>query len=201
MARILVPFDGSAAAEYVLDMACGTAADNGDEVHAVYVICIPSQLPITARIPSEQAFAEHVFARAHAIADLNGACLFCTVVEARSVGPAIVEAARDCDCIIVGQPARTRFYERLWPRRALRYILKHARCQVLIGYAPREAASAAPHRFLLSPWPHTPSDERLDMASPERPDNVLPLQARRGRDEGVALPLGREIGHPAERVR
>lgn len=194
MARILVPFDGSPAAEYVLDMACGTAADNGDEVHAVYVIRIPPQLPIDARIPSEHACAEHVFARAHAIADRYGACLLRTVVEARAVGPAIVEAACGCDCIIMGQPARPRFYERLLPHRALRYVLAHATCQVLIGYAPREAAGAMrPRRFLLSSRAVLPG---------ETPGNVLALPARRDADDDrVALPLGRGIAHSAERVQ
>ena len=43
MARILVPFGGSAAGEYALDVACTMAAIDGDEVCAVYVICVPSQ--------------------------------------------------------------------------------------------------------------------------------------------------------------
>lgn len=152
MANILVPFDGSPAGEYALDVACGSAAYNGDEVRAVYVIRVPSQLPISADMAAERARAEDAFTRAHAIADRYGVCLITVVAEARAVGPAIVEAARDCDCIMIGQLARRRFFARFLLDRTLHYVIAHAPCQVLVGYVPSTgAAVAATQRFLLMP--------------------------------------------------
>src|SRR5947209_19287536 len=119
MAQILVPFDGSAAGEYALDVACTMAAIDGDEVCAVYVIRVPPQLPISAHLPTEHARAEQLFERAHAIADRYQASLTTMMVEARHLGPAIVEAAQGCDCIMIGQRPRRRFVRRFLFGRAL----------------------------------------------------------------------------------
>jgi nucleotide-binding universal stress UspA family protein len=149
MARILVPFDGSAAGEYALDVACTMAAIDGDEVCAVYVIRVPPQLPISADVPAEDARAEQLFERAYAIADRYQAALTTMVVEARHLGPAIVEAAHGCECIIFGQRARRQFFRRWLGSRTLRYLVAHAPCQVLVGYAPAAGALAATQQFLL----------------------------------------------------
>ena len=149
MARILVPFDGSAAGEYALDVACTMAAIDGDEVCAVYVICVSPQLPISAHVPAEHARAEQLFERAHAIADRYQAALATMVVEARHLGPAIVEAAQGCACIIFGQRARRRLLRRWLGSRTLRYVVTHAPCQVLVGYAPAAGAPSATQQFLL----------------------------------------------------
>ena len=149
MARILVPFDGSAAGEYALDVACTIAAIDGDEVCAVYVIRVPPQLPISAYVPAEHARAEQLFARAHAIANRYRASLTTMMVEARHLGPAIVEAAQGCDCIIVGQRSRHRFVRRFLFGRALRYIVAHAPCQVLVGYAPPVGEPSTTPQFVL----------------------------------------------------
>jgi nucleotide-binding universal stress UspA family protein len=149
MARILVPFDGSAAAEYALDVACTMAAIDGDEVCAVYVIRVPPQLPISAHVPAEQARAERLFERAYAIADRYQAALTTMTVEARHLGPAIVEVAQGCACIIFGRRARRRFVRRWLGGRALRYVVAQAPCQVLVGYAPSAGAPTATQQFLL----------------------------------------------------
>ena len=149
MARILVPFDGSAAGKYALDVACTMAAIDGDEVCAVYVIRMPPQLPMSAHLAAEHARAEQLFERAHAIADRYQAVLTTMVVEARRLGPAIVEAAQGCACIIFGRRARRRFFRRWLGSRTLRYLVAHAPCQVLVGYAPAAGAPSATQQFLL----------------------------------------------------
>ena len=149
MGRILVPFDGSAAGAYALDVACATAAIDGDEVYAVYVICVPPQLPISAHLPAEHARAEQLLERADAIADRYQASLTTMMVEARHLGPAIVEAAQECECIIFGQRAQRRFFRHWLGSRTLRYLVAHAPCQVLVGYAPAAGAPWATQQFLL----------------------------------------------------
>ena len=149
MERILVPFDGSAAGEYALDVACAMAAIDGDEVCAIYVIRVPPQLPISAHLPAEDARAEQLSERAHAIADRYQAALATMTVQARHLGPAIVEAAQECACIFVGQRARRRSVRRWLGSRTLRYIVAHAPCQVLVAYAPAAGASSPTQQFLL----------------------------------------------------
>lgn len=136
MARIVAPFDGSAESERLLDMACRAASDPGDEVHAVYVIRVSRHLPMTADLPLERAHAAELFERAHAIADRNCTRLLAVTVQAREIGPAIVEAAQGCDTIMLELRSRRRFYERGRLNRTLRYIMKHAPCRVLISYPP-----------------------------------------------------------------
>ena len=142
MVRILVPFDGGPASSYALEVACCTAAGTGDEVHGVYVTRIPYQLPMDAEIPGERERAEQIFEQAHAIADRYGACLVTVIVEARELGPAIVEAARSCDIIMIGPRPRRRLLGRFLFGRTLRYVMAHAPCQVLIGYEPPATATA-----------------------------------------------------------
>jgi nucleotide-binding universal stress UspA family protein len=125
------------------------AAIDGDEVCAVYVIRVPPQLPISAHLPAEHACAEQLFERAHAIAERYQAALATMAVEARHLGPAIVEAAQGCACIIVGRRARRRIWRRWLGSRTLRYIVAHAPCQVLVGYAPSAGAPSATQQFLL----------------------------------------------------
>lgn len=151
MARIVVPFDGGAASEYALEMACRAAGDGGDEIHAVYVSRIPPQLPISAEVPGERAHAERVFARAQVIADRYRADLITTLVQAREIGPAIVGAAEGCDAIMIGPRPRRRLFGRFLFGRTVRYVLTHASCQVLIGYEPAATATsaAAPDFHLL----------------------------------------------------
>lgn len=211
MARILVPFDGSSAADYVLDIACCMAGDTGDEVHAIYVMRVPPQLPISAEMPAERAHAERVLTQAQHIADHYRASLLGIIAEARAVGPAIVEAARDCDCIMVGQRPRRRFYQRFLPQRTLRYVLQHARCQVLIGYVPPTPDDAGlARRFILSSHAMDTIDAIDTME--QVPGNVIPLPlpsrpvlsrpAATARDvRDVSATLGSAMLHPSERAR
>lgn len=151
MARIVVPFDGGAASEYALEVACRTAGDGGDEVHAVYVSRIPYQLPISAEVPGDRERAEHIFTCAQVIADRHHADLITTLVQAREVGPAIVEAAEGCDAIMIGPRPRRRLFGRFLFGRTVRYVLAHASCQVLIGFEPAAtvASPLAPDFHLL----------------------------------------------------
>lgn len=152
MSCILVALDGSPAGAYALDIACDTAAQHGDEVRAIFVIRVPYQLPISATLAADRARAEQVFEQARAIADRYDAFLTTVIAEAREVGPAIVAAAQECDCIIIGQRPRRHFYQRFIGDRILRYLLAHAPCQVLIGYAPAHGrAATATQRYVLTP--------------------------------------------------
>lgn len=166
MASVLVPFDGSSAAEYALEVACCGAVDTGDEVRVAYVIRIPYQLPIHAEMTADRVHADEVFERAYEIATRYNAHLTTLIVEARELGPAIVEAARDCDCIMIGQRARRRLLERFRFNRALRYIMAHAPCQVLVSYEPttKDAASQAQQFVLVGA-----------SAAEQAPDNVRML--------------------------
>jgi nucleotide-binding universal stress UspA family protein len=153
MARIAVPFDGSAESERLLEVACRAASANGDEVHAVYVIRVSRHLPMTADLPQERAHAAELFERAQEIADRYGTCLITVTVQARDVGRAIVEAARGCDTIMLELRSRRRFYERGRLNRTLRYIMTHASCQVLISYPPAtdDVLATAQQPSLLRP--------------------------------------------------
>ena len=165
MARFLVPVSDDPASEHALNVASNACFESGDEICAVYVVRVPSQLPISADLPMERARAERVLDRASDVANRCGVSLTTLIVEARRVGVAVVEAARGCDCIVIGRPTRRDFYRRFVLDRTLRYVLRHAPCQVLISYAPPpgQAMTQAQH-YLLS-----------DAAPSEMPDNISVL--------------------------
>ena len=151
MASFAVPVDGQQPSAYALELACGAATQAGDEVRTIYVVRVPPQLPIDAELPWELARAEAVLDQAAMVAARHDVALTTVVIQARRTGEAIVEAARDCACLVLGQPERRHVLARWLGWRTLRYVLAHAPCQVLVSYAPPAAAGGAMREFALVP--------------------------------------------------
>jgi nucleotide-binding universal stress UspA family protein len=159
MASLAVPVDGGQPSMYALELACGAAAQAGDEVRAIYVVRVPPQLPIGAELPAERARAEAVLEQAATVAACHDVPITTVVIQARRTGEAIVEAARDCACLMVGQPEHRHVLARWLGGRTLRYILAHAPCQVLVSYAPAADAGGAMREFALVPAAEAEADD------------------------------------------
>jgi APA family basic amino acid/polyamine antiporter len=123
--RILVPI-GEAGVP-AMEVACALAVDHGAAVTALAVIEVPAALPLDAHMPEDDV--RERLALAEAIGDRHDVRVERTVVRARRAGEAIVEAAGEADSELIVLRA---------PRlgRTARYVLKHARCRVLLA-APR----------------------------------------------------------------
>ena len=138
--RILVPVNGDAVSERAFRYACQTAKECKAELHAVYVIEVPLDLPLEAEITEDINRGEDILSQIEAI----GAHEKCKTVQAnymraRDAGPAIVLETRDreMDLVIMGIPYKRRFGSCEMGSTG-GYIFQNAACQVLLW---RDSAS------------------------------------------------------------
>ena len=131
--RILVPVNGDSASEQTFRWACQLARQSKAQLHAVYVIEVPLDLPLEAENPQATNEGEEILARIEAI----GAEEKCKDVQAKSLrarhaGPAIVVETEDrhMDAVILGIPYRRQFGACTLGSTA-GYIFDNASCQVI----------------------------------------------------------------------
>ena len=165
LASVLVPIFGEGLDDEIVSTA-GRLADSNPlpgqsrpRLELLYVIKLPLTLPLDAPPPRERLeLAERAIARALEVADeypsVDGAGSW---VAARSVGEAIVEAARQrrVEAIIIGgePPTRIRGGAVLGGVRGAKpaeigptteYVLRHAPCRVLLTAPPEPQSDAEP---------------------------------------------------------
>lgn len=131
--RILVPVSGSAPDTDAVEFACNCAKKFKAEVYAIYVIEVKRALPLDAEIQPEIERGEQVLERAEQVAQAMDCQIQAELLQARDVGPAIVDEAieRGVDLIVMGLSYKKRFGE-FNLGRAVPYVLKHAPCRVWV---------------------------------------------------------------------
>ena len=135
--RILVPVGGNPSDAVALQLACDTAKKQKGRVQAVYVIEVLRSLPLDAELPPELQKGEEVLRQAEAIAAAAQVEIDTELLQAREVGPAVVDEAceRGVQVIIMGLPYKRRFGD-FSMGRSVPYVLKNAPCQVWICREP-----------------------------------------------------------------
>ena len=91
--KILVAASGNGADEDVVKLACNLARKSKTKIYVVYVIEVKRSLPLDAVIESEIQRAEEVLTRAEDIASERDCEIETDLIQARQVGPAIVDEA------------------------------------------------------------------------------------------------------------
>lgn len=136
--QLLVPVVGSQVTDEMVVLACQLATERNSAIDALYVIEVPYNLPLDARLAKERQKAQEVLQRATAIADQFGVKMTPIVVTARSAGRAIVDeaVARRSEVIVLGA-ARKRGVGNRVVGTTIEYVLEHAPCEVLINVVPR----------------------------------------------------------------
>ena len=136
--QLLVPVVGSQVTDEMMVLACQLATERNSAIDALYVIEVPFNLPLDARLVEEREKAKRVLDRAAIIADQFGVRMTPIVVAARSAGRAIVDEATDrrSEVIILGAPRKRRIAERVFGR-TIDYVLEHAPCEVLVNLVPK----------------------------------------------------------------
>ncbi len=163
--QLLVPLVGTRITDEMMVLACQLAAEKKSSIVALYVIEVPINVPLDARLPKERERAEVVLGAAGVIADQFKVAYTPVIVSARSAGRAIVEEARRRrpEVIVMGSVHKRRVAERLFGNTS-EYVLRNAPCEVLVSLVPRDypmpgsgdvgqPAGGAPP----SPGPHAPS--------------------------------------------
>jgi len=135
--RILVAINGKDADVEAVKLACDLAKKSKAKVYVVYIIEVKRSLPLDAVIESEVERAEKVLTRAEDIAADRDYEIETDLVQAREVGPAIVDEAmeREIDLVLMGVTYKKRFGI-FNLGRVIPYVLEEAPCRVLLCREP-----------------------------------------------------------------
>jgi nucleotide-binding universal stress UspA family protein len=131
--KILIPVIGTEADENAIKLACMLAKKAKSKIWIVYVIALKRAIPLEAEIESEITEAEKVLDRMEHIAQEEKCPIETDLLQARDIGPAIVDEAveRDCDLILMGAAYKTRFGQ-FTLGEVVPYVLKNAACRVML---------------------------------------------------------------------
>jgi len=131
--KLLVPLNGDRVGEDALRLACTIAKQGKGKVYAVYVIQVKRALALDAEIEPDTELGEKVLKGAERIGHEMDCVVETDLLQAREVGPAIVDEAAEqgIDLIVIGMPYKKHFGE-FELGTIVPYVLKNAPCRVLI---------------------------------------------------------------------
>src|SRR5690242_1333411 len=111
--RILVPLKGNPTDDEVVQLACETARPAKADVYAIHVIEVKRTLPLDAELQDEAERGENLLNHAEQVAEKLGVTLETDLLQARDVGPAIVDEAleRGVDLVLMGITYKKKFGE------------------------------------------------------------------------------------------
>ena len=135
--RVLVPINGGTADEEAVRLSCRLAKKSGGKVYVTYVIQVDRTLPLDAEVKAEIERGEQVLDTAERIAEDQDYNVDTDLLQAREIGPAIVDEAieRGVDLIMMGVSYLKKFGE-FSLGETVPYVLKNAPCWVLICREP-----------------------------------------------------------------
>ncbi len=130
---ILVPVKGTEADEEAIKLACRLAKPDKAKICAVNVIPIDRTLPLDAEIEDEVDKAEAVLNRMEDIAREQGYTIDTDLLQARGIGPTIVDEAteREADLVLIGVEYKKQFGQ-FSLGTIVPYVLKNAPCRVIL---------------------------------------------------------------------
>jgi nucleotide-binding universal stress UspA family protein len=131
--KILVPVSGVEADVETIKLACRLAKKDKGKVWAVSVVTIKRALPLNAEIDSEIKKAEEILDRAETVAGEEDYQIESDVLQARDVGPAIVDEAveRGVSLILMGITYKQRFGQ-FSLGSIVPYVLQNSPCPVIL---------------------------------------------------------------------
>ena len=131
--QILVPVSGTGADAETIKLACRLAKRDKGKVWAVSVVTIKRALPLDAEIESEVKKAEEILDKAEAVAGEEDYEIETDVLQAREVGPAIVDEAveRGVSLILMGITYKQSFGQ-FSLGNVVPYVLKNSPCPVIL---------------------------------------------------------------------
>src|SRR2546423_60137 len=139
--NILVPVSEALESEEAVDLAARLATERRASIAALSVVEVPLELPLDARLPSEERRADALLDEARAIGDSYGVDVRARLVRARNAGRAIVDEAerRNTEIIVMGAPRKGRGGRATIFGGTVDFVLKHAPCRVMVAAAPKAA--------------------------------------------------------------
>ncbi len=137
--KILVAARGNGVDQIAVELACKIGKKSKAKIYIVYVIEVNRSLPVDAIIKPDMDLAEKVLLEAEEYAQDNDFEVDTEIIQAREVGPAIIEVARqnNIDMIIMGMTYKKRFGS-FTMGNAVPHVLEEAPCRVLICREPKQ---------------------------------------------------------------
>ena len=131
--KILVPVAGSDTDIETIRLACRFARREKAKLLVVHVIPIAHSLPLDIELTEEIKKAEGILGRAEKIALERGCEIETDLLQARNVGPSIVDEAveRQRDLIVMGLAYKRQFGQYSLGD-VIPYVLKNAPCPVIL---------------------------------------------------------------------
>ncbi len=134
VSRIVVAIRGDRALDAsAVRLAC-TLASRGEAVLSlIYVVVVPRSLPLSAVIEAAQSLGEEALDLAEEVATEARIKVETQLLQAREVGPALVDEAKEwrADALVMGLPYRRRFGDFDFGNSAP-YVIKNAHCHVIL---------------------------------------------------------------------
>jgi APA family basic amino acid/polyamine antiporter len=137
--QILVPITGTWISDEMMVLACQLATEKSSSIDGLYVIEVPLNLPLDARLVNERARADKVLKAGSVIADQFKVKFTPHVVTSRQAGRAICETAAELrsEVIMLGTSRKRRIGNLVFGR-TTDFVLDHAPCEVLLNLVPRD---------------------------------------------------------------
>lgn len=131
--KVLAVLTGDTADQGVLAQGADMVRPVKGRLFAVYVIRVDRALPVDAEIGPATAMGEEILAQAEVSVRLPRGDFEAQLLQARELGPAVVQEAtlREVDAVVVGATCRTEF-GRLALGDDVPYVLEHAPCLVVL---------------------------------------------------------------------
>lgn len=103
--RILIPTDGSASSQEVIELVCSMQIILNTDIHVIYIVEIPRNLPLGTIIPDKVESAKAALSHAQEIAEKTGAKITTSTIYARTSEDTILSTSEDlkCDVIAIAQ--------------------------------------------------------------------------------------------------
>lgn len=138
--RAVIALAGGPGDARIVRLVSGIAKPIHAEIAAVHVVEVGWSLPLDADVAGRSDEVQQILDAAEAIAEESKVRLDAVLLQARDVGPALVDETieRDADLLVVGLPHRTKFGGDFAMGTTIPYVLKNAPCTVWVVRDPIE---------------------------------------------------------------
>ncbi len=136
-ARLVVPVAGSGMDDRVLGMLPDLVSSDGGNITFLFVVAVPQSMPLDAELPTEIDSGERALRHAENAArrtlPSRNTTIVTELLQARAVGPAIVDEAieRDAEAIVMTAAVHRR-HGRPTLGETIDHVLLNAPCEVLV---------------------------------------------------------------------
>jgi nucleotide-binding universal stress UspA family protein len=151
-ARLVVPVAGSEMDDRVLGMLPNLLSSEGGTITFLFVVEVPQAMPLDAELPTDIDQGERALRHAESAArqalPSRNTTIVTELLQARAVGPAIVDEAigRDAEAIVMTAAIHRR-HGRPTLGETTEHVLLNAPCEVLvIRTVPDPVSGAGKHR-------------------------------------------------------